>query len=84
MLGSLFSGVLCVPCLGLELGDGLVELGERGRDVGKLDDVGGGGLGQLSELREGVRHALLGLEHVGELRAGKMPRRQMSADVDAA
>ena len=42
-----------VVALALELPDGLLELRNRGRDVGQLDDVGLGLLRQLAELRRG-------------------------------
>ncbi len=45
--------------LALQLGDGGLELRDGRRDVRQLDDVGGGRLGQLTELRQGVRDALV-------------------------
>ena len=52
--------------LGLQLGDGGLELRHRGRDVRELDDVGLGRLGQLAELGERVADPLLLGEAVGE------------------
>ena len=43
------------------------ELGDGGGDVGELDDVGLGGLGEVAEFGEGVGELLLGGEEVGEL-----------------
>ena len=57
-----------VVALRLQLGDRRLELRDRGRDVGQLDDVGLGLRRQLAELGEGVVDALLGREAVGELR----------------
>ena len=51
---------------GLQLGDRGLELRDRGRDVGQLDDVGLGRLGQGAELGQGVADALLGRQGVGE------------------
>ena len=51
---------------GLQLGDRDLELRDRRRHVGQLDDVGLGRLGQGPELGQGVADALLGLEGVGE------------------
>ena len=51
----------------LKLLDGGGELRYRGADVRQLDDVGLGHLGQLAELGEVVRHALLFGQLVGEL-----------------
>ena len=56
-----------VVALGLELGDALEELGDGGGDVGQLDDVALGGLGQLSQGGQLVRDPLLGLQSVGEV-----------------
>src|SRR5690606_7921657 len=49
-LGELGKGV----ALGLEFGDGGLELRDGGGDVGELDDVGLGALGQRAEFGEGV------------------------------
>ena len=54
--------------LGLELGDGGLELGHRGGDVGQLDDVGLGRGGQLPELAERVADPLVLGEPVVEHR----------------
>ncbi len=53
--------------LPLQLRDGGLELWARRRDVRQLDDVGLGGLGQFSQLSQGVRAALILLEVFGEL-----------------
>ena len=52
--------------LGLQLGDGRLELGDRGGDIGQLDDVGLGRRGQLTQLGERVPHALVLGQEVGE------------------
>ena len=56
-----------VVALTLELGDGRLELRHGGRDVGQLDDVGLGRLGELAETGEVVGDALLVGQPVGEL-----------------
>ena len=56
-----------VVALRLQLGDGRLELRDRGGDVGELDDVGLGPGRQLAELGQRVVEALLVGEAVGEL-----------------
>ena len=51
----------------LQLGDGLLQLRDRRRDVGELDDVRFGRRGQLAQGGEVVRDALLGGEVVREV-----------------
>jgi hypothetical protein len=53
--------------VGLQLLDGGRELGDRGRDVGQLDDVGLGRLREPAELAQGVGRALGLGEALGEL-----------------
>ena len=52
--------------LGLELGDGGLQLGNGGGDVGELDDVGLGLEREGAEFGQGVGHALGGGKEVGE------------------
>ena len=56
-----------VVALGLELGDALEQLGDGGGDVGQLDDVPLGGLGQLSQGSQLIRDPLLRCESLGEM-----------------
>ena len=56
-----------VVALGLKLSDALQQLGDGGRDVGQLDDVSLGGLGQLAQGGQLVRDPLLGAESLGEV-----------------
>ena len=56
-----------VVALGLQLSDALQQLGDGGRDVGQLDDVSLGGLGQLAQSGQLVRDPLLGAESLGEV-----------------
>ena len=51
----------------LQLGDALQQLGDGGGDVGQLDDVALGGLGELAQRRQLVGDPLLGLQSVGEV-----------------
>ena len=51
----------------LQLGDGRLELRQRGRDVRQLDDVRGGRDRQLAEFGERIGDPLLGLEPIREL-----------------
>ena len=70
--------------LGLELGHGSLELGDRGADVGQLDDVGLGPQRERAELGEGIGDPLLLGQHVGE--HGEEPASQGDVaclDVDA-
>ncbi len=53
--------------LALELGDRGAQLGHRRADVGELDDVGLGRLGQLAELGEVVGDPVVTVEAIGEL-----------------
>ena len=53
--------------LRLELLDGFLELGDRGADVGQLDDVGLGRQGQLTELSQIVGDFLPFFEIIGEI-----------------
>ncbi len=67
-----------------ELGDGGLELRDRGGDVGQLDDVGLGPRGQLTELGQRVADLLLRGQPVGE--PGKDPAGERDVaghDVDA-
>lgn len=64
-----------VVALGLKLGDAGLELGDGGGDVGELDDVCLGGLGEEAEVGELVGDALAlgqligdGCEHAGSER----------------
>ncbi len=69
-----------------ELGDGLLELRNGGRDVGQLDDVGVGRLCQLAELGQVVRHALLRLQllrEVGEDAPGHRDVARLDLDAGA-
>ena len=72
VLGLVRGGVLRVVrqvvAVRLQLLDGGLELRDGGGDVGKLHNVGFRGLRELTELREGVRDALLVREPVRELR----------------
>ena len=56
-----------VVALGLQLSDALQQLGDGGRDVGQLDDVPLGGLGQLSQSSQLIRDPLLRCESLGEV-----------------
>ena len=47
-----------IVTLGLELSNALHELGDRGRDVGELDDVALGGLGKLTKSCKLIRNSL--------------------------
>ena len=62
-LGEIGEGVT----LGLEFGDGGLQLWDGGADVGELDDVGLGLEREGAEFGEGVRHALGGREEIGEI-----------------
>lgn len=69
--------------LRLQLGDGRLELRDRGRDVRKLDDVGLGTLGQLTELGERVVDALPLFETLGEAGDDASGQRDVTAlDID--
>lgn len=63
--------------LRLELCDRGLELRDRGRDVGQLDDVRAGSPGQLAELGERVIDTLVGLETLREA-GDDPPAREMS------
>jgi hypothetical protein len=52
--------------MGLELGDGFLQLRDGGADVGQLDDVGLGLERQRAELGEVVGLLLVGRELVGK------------------
>ena len=67
VVGGLVGVVREGVAFALELGDAGLELGEGGGDVGELDDVGLGGLGEVTQLGEGVGDALVLGEDVGEL-----------------
>ena len=56
-----------VVALGLQLSDALQQLGDGSGDVGQLDDVSLGGLGQLSQGSQLVRDPLLRGESLGEM-----------------
>lgn len=56
-----------VEALGLQFGDRGLELRDGGGDVGELDDVGLGGLGELPEFGQCVGDLLVGRETIGEL-----------------
>ncbi len=70
--GPLVVGLRVVGIVGkgvavaLQLGDGRFELGAGRRDVGKLDDVGLGGLGQLAQLGQSIPDPLVLLEPLGK------------------
>ena len=51
----------------LQLGDALQQLGDGGRDVGQLDDVALGGLGELAQRRQLVRNPLFRSQPLGEV-----------------
>ena len=56
-----------IVALGLQLSDALQQLGDGGGDVGQLDDVPLGGLGQLSQGSQLIRDPLLRCESLGEV-----------------
>ena len=56
-----------VVTLGLQLGDALQQLRDGGGDVGKLDDVSLGGLGELAQGSQLVGNPLLGSESLREV-----------------
>ena len=59
-VGFRFRGIVGeLVTLGLQLGDGRLQLGDRGADVGQLDDVRFGLGGQVSQFGEGVTDPLL-------------------------
>ena len=60
--------------LRLQLGDRCFELGHRGADVGKLDDVGAGLKGQRAEFGQGIGRLVPGRQKVGK--SGKDASRQ--------
>ena len=51
----------------LQLGDALQQLGDGGGDVGQLDDVPLGGLGELAQRSQLVRDPLLGRQPLGKV-----------------
>ncbi len=67
-----------VEALGLQLGDGRLQLRDRGADVRQLDDVRLGRLGELAELREGVVDLLLVRQVVGEDRQDATGQRDVA------
>ena len=69
LLGVLgVSGVVGhVVALGLELGNALEQLGDGGGDVGQLDNVTLGSLGELAQGTQLVRDPLLGSHSVAEV-----------------
>ena len=56
-----------VVALGLQLSDALQQLGDGSGDVGQLDDVSLGGLGQLSQGSQLVGNPLLRGKSLGEM-----------------
>ena len=56
-----------VVSLGLKLGNALEQLGDGGGDVGQLDDVTLGGLGELAQGAQLVRDPLLGSQSVAKV-----------------
>ena len=68
LVGARIVGVVGDRVAGrLELGDGRLQLRQRGRDVRQLDDVRVGRDRQLAELGQRVGDPLLGLEPIREL-----------------
>ena len=56
-----------VVALGLQLSDALQQLGDGGRDVGQLDDVSLGGLGELAQRCQLIRNPLFRSQPLGEV-----------------
>ena len=56
-----------VVALGLQLSDALQQLGDGSGDVGQLDDVALGGLGELAQRRQLVRNPLFRSQPLGEV-----------------
>ena len=56
-----------VVTLGLQLSDALQQLGDGGRDVGQLDDVSLGGLGELAQCCQLIRNPLFRSQSLGEV-----------------
>ena len=73
-----------VVALGLELLDGALQLGDRGADVGELDDVGVGHLCQLAQPCELVGDLLIVGQVVGEIGDDSTHQRDVAGlDVNA-
>jgi hypothetical protein len=75
---GLFGVVRDVVSLLLQLLDRFLQLGNGSADVGKLDDVGVGGLRELAELRQVVGDLLIVAEFLGEVRDDAARQRDVS------
>ena len=64
--------------LRLQLGDRCFELGHRGADVGKFDDVGAGLKGQGAEFGQGISRLLPGRQKVGKGRKDASRQRNVA------
>jgi len=75
--GGILGKIGELVALGLQLGDGGLELRDGGGDVGELDDVGLGLERERAELGESIGDALRGREQIGKL-ARMRPATEMS------